>query len=128
MSMADGTTSTEALPCFDREISHAQCICVANFIRLHPIDLELLTRGLMGLWIFHHLMGGVETPPSNSAPRRRSEKPKNGFESSSEINTKVLQHFFTKVNIEVTRGHQMSNLAKFHFYSEMGHHLRKYFS
>ena len=28
----------------------------------------LLTRGLMGLWIFHHLLGVFEHPPSISAP------------------------------------------------------------
>ena len=51
--------------------------------------LNFLTRVLIGLWIFHHLMkGGVENPLSNSAPRRRSEKPENVFESSSEVITK----------------------------------------
>ena len=49
-----------------------------------------LTRALMGLLIFHDLMGGLSPPPRNSAPRSRSEKPKSAFEASSKIITKVF--------------------------------------
>ena len=83
----------------------------------------------MGVWISHHLMGGgfVETP-SNSAPRRHSDKPKNAFESSSEVLRKYFWQLFAKVNIEVAaRVHRRSNLAKFHIPSEMFHYLRTYY-
>ena len=94
-----------------------------------PLHERGLTRILMGLWIFHHLMGWVvENPPCNSAPRRHSEKPKSAFGSSSESITKVFHSIFSEVNMKVTRGHQGSNLAKFHISSEMCHHLRKYLS
>ena len=53
--------------------------------------------------------GGVKTPPSYSAPRRRSEKRGKAFESSSKIIPKLFQSLFAQVNIEVTRGHQRSN-------------------
>ena len=47
-----------------------------------------LTRALLGLWIFHRLLGGggVWTPPPMiSAPGRRREKRKAAFESSRKI-------------------------------------------
>ena len=70
-----------------------------------------LTRALMGLWIFHHLMGGgLRTPPpSNSAPRKRRDKRKIAFESSSKIITKLLQSIFCWGQ---TWGHQRSSKVK----------------
>ena len=38
--------------------------------------------------------GLLRTPPCNSAPRSRSEKPKSAFESSSKIITKVFRSIF----------------------------------
>ena len=56
-------------------------------------DLSVrLARALMGLWIFHHLMGGGVTP-SNSSPKC-SEKRKSAFERSREIITKLVQSIF----------------------------------
>ena len=66
-------------------------------MRQNETELRNLTRVLLAVWIFHMLgRGGVfETPPpSNSAPRQRSDKPKSAFESSSEIITKVFQPIF----------------------------------
>ena len=43
----------------------------------------------------------------------------------------LLKHFgqfFAKVNIEVNRGHQISNLAEFHISSGMYDYIIKYFS
>ena len=74
---------------------------------------ESLARALMGLWIFYHLRGSVERP-STVAPGGRHRKWKKVFESSSRTITKVLQHFFFKENIEVTKSHQGSNLATCH--------------
>ena len=55
----------------------------------------ILTRALIGLFIFHHLIGGggggVENPSYNFTPRRRSEKPKSAFGSPSESITKLFQ-------------------------------------
>ena len=53
--------------------------------------------------------GRLDAPPSNSAPRRRSEKREKAFESSSKIIPKLFQSILAQVNIEVTRGHQRSN-------------------
>ena len=51
---------------------------------------------------------GLLRTPSNSALRRRSEKPENAFESLSEIITKNLDQLLVKVNIKVTRGPRRS--------------------
>ena len=69
-----------------------------------------LTRALMGLGIFHHLIGGCWGPASNSAPRRHSGKPKNVFESSLEIITKVFHSIFRLCQYW---GHQRSSNVKF---------------
>ena len=53
-----------------------------------------------------------DPPPFNLTPRHRSEKPRIVFESSSEVITKKSSVFFAKVNIEVSKGHQRSNLPK----------------
>ena len=57
-----------------------------------------LTRALLGLWIFHRLLGGgggVWTPPPMiSAPGRRREKGKAAFESSRKIISKSFRSFF----------------------------------
>ena len=49
--------------------------------------------------------GQLAAPPSNSAPKARTEKRKIAVESSSKIIKKVLLSFFAKANIQVTRGH-----------------------
>ena len=66
-----------------------------------------------------HAGGGVfENPPANSAPRHRSEKQK--MRSKVKFRQKSLRNyfsqFFVKVNIDITKGHQSSNLAKNHFF------------
>ena len=49
-----------------------------------------LARALMGLWIFHHLLGGLKTPPSISAPTHCGAKQKTAFEISLKIIPKLL--------------------------------------
>ena len=84
-------------------------------LALAPNHLHLyLIRALMGLWIFHHLMGGrrVWTPPplSISAPAHRGTKGKT--EQKGKRRSKAREksfrnhicHFFAQVKIEVTRG------------------------
>ena len=91
-------------------------------------NIFILTSALMGLWIFHDLMGGCWDPPCNSSPRCRSEKPKTAFKSSSEIIAKVIRSIF---RYSQYRGHQRSSKVKFSeilFFSEMYHYLRKYSS
>ena len=81
----------------------------------HVTIITRLTRALMDLWISHHLMGGgVLRPPSNSAPRRLSEKRKKKmrWEARQKLLLKYFGYFFAKVNIEVTR-HQRSSRVKF---------------
>ena len=78
-----------------------------------------LTRALMGLWIFHHLMWGGGNP----LVTRLLDVVARNQKMRSKIRRKKLRkysnRFFAKVNIEVTRGHKWSNLAKFHISSEM---------
>ena len=64
---------------------------------------------------------------SNSAPRRRGEKQKVAFESSSKSFQNHFSHFFAHVKIEVTRGDQMANLANLHISSEMCRYYGKYY-
>ena len=67
-----------------------------------------LTRALLGLWIFHRLLGGGgrlnAPPPMISAPGRRREKQKAAFQSSRKIFSKSFRHFLAQVKIEVSRG------------------------
>ena len=71
--------------------------CASRTLRL---DTALLTRALLGLWIFHRLLGGggggsaFERPPMISAPGRRREKRKAAFESSRKIISKSFRSFF----------------------------------
>ena len=57
-------------------------------------DNSNLTRALLGLWIFYHLLGGVEHPPSISAPAHRRTKQKTAFESSRKIISKSFRSYF----------------------------------
>ena len=67
-------------------------------------DLQL-TRALLGLWIFHRLLGGrLNAPPMISAPGRRREKRKAAFESSRKIISKSFRSFLAQVKIGVSRG------------------------
>ena len=43
------------------------------------------------------------------------------------VHSKALKPFFAQVNIEITRGHQRSNLAECHISSEMCHYHRIYY-
>ena len=75
----------------------------------HYLVIQQLTRALLGLWIFHRLLGGgggggVWTPPVISAPGRRIEKRKAAFESSQKKSFRNhFGHFLAQVKIEVTR-------------------------
>ena len=68
-------------------------------------DWTWLTRALLGLWIFHHLLGGVWTPPSISAPTHRRAIRKTAFESSLKIILKLLRSFLSSGQ---NWGHQKS--------------------
>ena len=71
-----------------------------------------LTRAPLGFWIFHHLMGGVWTPPppSISAPAHRITKRKTAFESSQKIISKSYLSFFGSGQ---NWGHQGSKFQNF---------------
>ena len=60
--------------------------------------------------------GASRRPPSNSAPRRRSGKRKQRLKARQKSFQNYFSHFFAQVNIEVFRGHQRSNFAKFHIF------------
>ena len=74
----------------------------------------------------------VETP-SNSAPRRRCEKPLKarqklfGSKARQKLLRKHLSCFFSKINIEITRGQQRSKFNEIPYFFEMCHYLRNYF-
>ena len=71
----------------------------------------------MGLWIFHQLMGGGGLLRTPLVTRLLDVVARNRkVRSKARLKTlrKYFVQFFAKVNIEVTRVHQSSNLAKFH--------------
>ena len=66
---------------------------------------NILTRALLGLWIFHHLLGGgvfEHPPPPISAPAHRRTKRRSKAREKSFRNH--FGHFLAQVKIEVTRG------------------------
>ena len=73
-----------------------------------------ISRALMGLWIFHDLLGGggggVWTPPSISTPAHRRTKRKTAFESSRKIISKSFRSFFGSCQ---NWGHQGSKFQNF---------------
>ena len=71
-----------------------------------------LTRALLGLWIFHHLLGGVWTPPSISAPGHRRTKRKTAFESSRKIISKSFGSFFGSGQNWGNQGSKFQNFPK----------------
>ena len=71
------------------------------------------TRALLGLWIFHRLLGGggrLNATPMISAPGRRREKRKAAFESSRKIISKSFRSFFGSGE---NWGHQGSKFQNF---------------
>ena len=61
-----------------------------------PPTVRGLTRALLGLWIFHRLLGGgrLNAPPMISAPGHRREKQKAAFESWRKIISKSFRSYF----------------------------------
>ena len=73
----------------------------------HHVEGELfpLTRALLGLWIFHHLMGGsLNTLPSISAPAHLEQNEKRRSKAREKSFRNHFGHSFVQVKIEVTRG------------------------
>ena len=70
----------------------------------------------------------ITTPPNSKTKRDRKGREKRSI-ALDEYFRKYYGHFFVQVNIEVTRGHQMSNLAGCHiiFFSGMCYYLRMYY-
>ena len=74
-----------------------------------------LTRALLGLWIFHRLLGGgafERPPPMISAPGRRREKRKAAFESSRKIISKSFRSFFGSGQNWGLQGSKFQNFPK----------------
>ena len=73
-----------------------------------------LARALLGLWIFHHLLGGgaFERPPMISAPGCRREKRKAAFESSRKIISKSFRSFFGSGQNWSLQGSKFQNFPK----------------
>ena len=74
-----------------------------------------LTRALLGLWIFHRLLGGgafERPPPMISAPGRRREKRKAAFESSRKIISKSFRSFFGSGQNWSLKGSKFQNFPK----------------
>ena len=76
------------------KIRDIQIVGTSGLIKFWKLEKILLTRALLGLWIFHRLLGGgggrlnAPPPPMISAPGRRREKRKAAFESSRKIISK----------------------------------------
>ena len=75
---------------------------------------QWLTRALLGLWIFHRLLGGgaFERPPMISAPGRHIEKQKAAFESSRKIISKSFRSFFGSGQNWSLQGSKFQNFPK----------------
>ena len=85
----------------------------AGRVRLNTPAGRGLTRALLGLWIFHRLLGGAfERPPMISAPGRRREKRKTAFESSRKIISKSFQSFFGSGQNWSLQGSKFQNFPK----------------
>ena len=81
-----------------------------------------LTRALLGLWIFHRLLGGgafERPPPMISAPGRRREKRKAAFESSRKIISKSFRSFFGSGQNWGLQGSKFQNFPKRFFYNKI---------
>ena len=79
------------------------------------ISTRALTPALLGLWIFHRLLGGggaFERPPMISAPGRRREKRKAAFESSRKIISKSFRSFFGSGQNWGLQGSKFQNFPK----------------
>ena len=61
--------------------------------------------------------GGFRNPRTNLALRHRSEKRRKAFDSSFKVLSKLFASYFFLVKIEVTRGHQRSNLPKITYFA-----------
>ena len=58
-----------------------------------------LTCTLLGLWIFHRLLGGVWTPPMISAPGRRRKNKKQRSKAREKLFRNHFGHFLAQVKI-----------------------------
>ena len=88
-----------------RQLAMHPLLSVLCMLRLSSV--HMLTRALLGLWIFHRLLGGggaFERPPHDrSAPGRRREKRKAAFESSRKIISKSFLSFFLRSKLRSPR-------------------------
>ena len=85
------------------------------FQTINAVDTLPLTRALLGLWIFHRLLGGggrLNAPPMISAPGRRREKRKAAFESSRKIISKSFRSFFGSGQNWSLQGSKFQNFPK----------------
>ena len=85
-----------------------------NKFQTHVFKIGL-TRALLGLWIFHRLLGGgafERPPPMISAPGRCREKRKAAFESSRKIISKSFQSFFVSGQNCGLQGSKFQNFPK----------------
>ena len=82
---------------------------------LRPPAVRGLIRALLGLWIFHRLLGGggrLNAPPMISAPGCRREKRKVAFESSRKIISKSFRSFFGSGQNWSLQGSKFQNFPK----------------
>ena len=63
-----------------------------------------LTRALMGLWIFHHLLGGLNTPRLSLFLRIVEQNGKWRSKAREKSFRNHFGHSLAQVKIEVTRG------------------------
>ena len=96
-----------------------------SFVTLPPHSFQQsrkrmnLTRALMGLWIFHHLLGGggcLNTPRLSWLLRIVERNGKRRSKAREKSFRNHFGHFFSQVKIEVTRG-QNSNIFQNGFWT-----------
>ena len=69
------------------------------------LGISDLTRALMGLWIFHHVLGGcLNTPRLSRLLRIVEQNGKQRSKAREKSFRNHFGHFLAEVKIEVTRG------------------------
>ena len=105
-----------------QRVSQGFCVWRSGRVQIFKHIYVCLTRALLGLWIFHRLLGGgafERPPPMISAPGRRREKQKAAFESSQKIISKSFRSFFGSGQNWGLQGSKFQNFPKRFFYNKI---------
>ena len=94
---------------------------------IHVNRRFILSRAMLGLEIFHHLIGvGIDSPPSLTRLLSHVETcSKRGSKEREKHDETTSVMFLGQVKGQVTRGHQWPNIAFFGHFSTNSHIPRK---